>query len=394
MTSSSIAAVDSESLRAELMAARSGSDAASQDAHQQLAQQAEDVVARLLETDAGDARSRHAGRDAIQGLGHDQQVQVARKSALLAAPIRTLADQSDDGGPIARALVDLKLEVEALDPARVDFSPGWFARMVGWLPFVGTPIKRYFSRYESAATTIDAIVSSLNRGREQLQRDSITLQADQEDMRDSAQGLSRAIALAQEIDRRLETRLADLSRDDPRHGFVEQELLFPLRQRNQDLQQQLAVAQQGVLTTELIVRNNRELIRGVDRATNVTVNALQVAVTLALALANQKVVLKKIEAINTSTDSLIAGTATRLREQGVAIHRQAASTQLDVETLKQAFVDIRAALDDVAQFRAQALPDMARNIAQMDELTAQSREAIERIDQAHQSRPALNMDLG
>jgi uncharacterized protein YaaN involved in tellurite resistance len=60
-----------------------------------------------------------------------------------------------------------------------------------------------------------------------------------------------------------------------------------------DLQQQLVVNQQGVLSIDLIMRNNVELTRGVDRAINVTVSALQVAVTLALALANQRITLEK-----------------------------------------------------------------------------------------------------
>jgi len=38
-----------------------------------------------------------------------------------------------------------------------------------------------------------------------------------------------------------------------------------LRQRIQDLQQQLAVNQQGVLAVELIIRNNKELMKGVDK---------------------------------------------------------------------------------------------------------------------------------
>ena len=74
----------------------------------------------------------------------------------------------------------------------------------------------------------------------------------------------------------------EIGPDDPRREFVEEDILFALRQRTLDLQQQLAVNQQGVLAIEIIIRNNRELIRGVDRALDVTISALQVAVTVAL----------------------------------------------------------------------------------------------------------------
>ena len=61
-----------------------------------------------------------------------------------------------------------------------------------------------------------------------------------------------------------------------------------------------------------------------------------------------KIVLDKIDAVNRTTNRLIAQTASQLRTQGAAIHKQASSTQLDMETLKRAFVDLDAALDDIA----------------------------------------------
>ena len=122
---------------------------------------------------------------------------------------------------------------------------------------------------------------------------------------------------------------------DPRRAVVENEWLFPLRQRIQDLQQQLVVNQQGIMAIDLVIRNNVELMRGVDRATNVTVSALQVAVTLALALANQKITLDKILAVNETTDKLIGQTAERLRTQGVEIHKMASGTSLNIDDAEE-----------------------------------------------------------
>ena len=80
------------------------------------------------------------------------------------------------------------------------------------------------------------------------------------------------------------------------HGINLSRKKFALRQRRSDLQQQLSVNRQDVLTMEIIIRNNKGLIRGVNRALNVTVGALQVAVTVAMALENQKIVLNKVTA--------------------------------------------------------------------------------------------------
>jgi uncharacterized protein YaaN involved in tellurite resistance len=206
--------------------------------------------------------------------------------------------------------------------------------------------------------------------------------------------LERAVQLGQLIDQRLQASLdTEMTADDLRRKFVAEELLFPLRQRIQDLQQQLLVNQQAFLTTEIVIRNNKELIRGVNRAVNVTVSALQVAVNLALALANQRIVLDKVQAISTTTESLIAGTAERLKSQGAEIHKKASGTQLDIEVLKQSFEDIRAALEDIARYRREALPKMAQNILEMDELAQRSEDQIRKYEQAGRSAKDFSIEI-
>ena len=374
---------DKEELRQELKLADPAAIHAETGADPALDQQAEDVVARIMKLDLNDAHAHEQTKAAVESLGLDLQKEAARRSAMLKQPLTTLIKQGDEGGEVAKTLIDLKLQVEELDPASIDLEPGWGTRMLGNIPGIGTPLKRYFSRYESATTSIDAIVRSLKNGQEQLKRDNHTLTEDQAAMRALTLKLERAIKLAQLIDQRLQSSLdTEVLADDMRHKFIAEELQFPLRQRIMDLQQQLLVNQQGFLTTEIIIRNNKELIRGVNRAMNVTVSALQVAVTLALALANQKIVLDKVQAISATTDKLIAGSAERLKTQGAEIHKQASGTQLDIETLKQSFADIRTALDDIARYRREALPKMAQSIVEMDQLAQASEEQIKRFEHA------------
>jgi uncharacterized protein YaaN involved in tellurite resistance len=338
------------------------------------------VADHLLLLAGSEGLGRGEVEESLRGFGEKLQFKAARQSEMLKQPLRQLAAQSGEGSGVAATLIDLKVQIEALDPAGVDFQPGWFSRLLGYLPFVGTPVKRYFSRFESASATLDAIVKSLEKGRESLKRDNISLRADQAELQALVDELNGALAYAQAIDARLSQRLAEeIPEDDPRAAIVRDELLFSLRQRIQDIQQQLLVSQQGVLTSALIVRNNDELIRGVNRALTVTVNALGVAVTLALALANQRIVLDKIEAVNRSTERIIADSARQLRAQGATIHRQAASAQLDVAVLRQAFADIRVALDEIAGFRRNALPEMARSIETLDQLTGEAAALVQRL---------------
>lgn len=359
-----------------------------------LAQAADQYVRQLLSIGTQNFEAQAQGRGAIEQMGLALQRQTAHRSRMLQEPLHNLSQRSQDGGEVANALVDLRLKVEELDPVRFDFTPGWLTRLLGWLPGLGTPLKRYFTQYESAQTVIDAIMQSLENGREQLKRDNITLGDDQVAMRDLSLKLEKTINLAQLIDRKLESTLeSEIPQDDPRYKFVQEELRFPLLQRIQDLQQQLAVNQQGVLALEIIIRNNRELIRGVHRAIDVTVNALQVAVTVALALAHQRIVLDKISALNTTTANLISNTSRMLRTQGVAVHQQASQTQLDMEALKSAFGDISAAMDDISRFRQEALPQMAQNILELDRLTAGAEHTIQRLEEGNLAAPVITIEV-
>ena len=347
----------------------------------ELLTQANAQVEQILLIDPEDEDARTAARDAVDSMGRDLQTRSAGRSRMLQAPLKEISHNSEDGGEVAKSLSDLRIQVEKLDPSGLDTEAGWFTRAIGKIPGIGTPLKRYFMRYESSQTQIDAIVVSLEKGRDQLKRDNVTLGDDQKAMRELTHLLTDQIALAQALDASVVNKLAtEITAEDPRRQFVEEDILFALRQRTLDLQQQLAVNQQGVLAIEIIIRNNRELIRGVDRAIDVTISALQVAVTVALALAHQKIVLDKIQAINTTTSSMIAGTAERLKTQGTQIHQQASSTMLDMEALRSAFADIDIALDEISRYRREALPAMASTILELDALTADSEKAIENVE--------------
>jgi len=385
---------DKEQLRKELQLADPARIHADPTADADLDAQAEALVGRMMSIPADDHDGQTSAKAAVETMGIELQKDAARRSQMLKQPIKQLADQSSDGGQVANALVDLKVKVEELDPAKFDLEAGWFSRMLGYLPGVGTPLKRYFSQYEAAETVIDAVMNSLRQGQDQLKRDNITLAEDQKAMRALSHKLEKAVKLGELIDRKLQDRITtELVSDDPRTKFIQEELLFPLRQRIQDLQQQLLVNQQGFLTIEMIVRNNKELIRGVNRALNVTVSALQVAVTLALALANQKIVLQKVQAVTQTTENLIAGTAERLKTQGAEIHKQAAGTMLDLDVLRKSFQDIRTALDDVSRYRQEALPKMAENILEMDRMAAESEQTIQRMEGASQAAKDFPIEI-
>jgi uncharacterized protein YaaN involved in tellurite resistance len=154
----------------------------------------------------------------------------------------------------------------------------------------------------------------------------------------------------------------------------------------------LVVNQQGVLMFEVLIENNKELIRGVNRCKNVTYPALLIGITAAQALANQKIVLNKIQALDDVGNRTIAFNAKLLATQGIEIHKQAASAQLSDAGLAQAMKDAIKALDDVDSFRTRALEQMGAAIKERNSLTAMGEEAMSRMERGNKAAVTLNLD--
>ena len=79
-------------------------------------------------------------------------------------------------------------------------------------------------------------------------------------------------------------------------------------------------------------------------------------------MTNQKLVLEQIGALNTTTAGMIDSTGEMLRTQSAAIHEQAASSTIPLETLQRAFQNIYDTMDQIDQFKLKALDNMKQTV--------------------------------
>ena len=203
-------------------------------------------------------------------------------------------------------------------------------------------------------------------------------------MRNLTHQLTQNAEIGIQMDAALENAIANMqaeNADPDKVRFLQEEVLYPLRQRVQDFQQLLVVNQQGIIAMEIIRRNNKELVRSVDRAKLVTVAALRTAVTVAGALYDQKIVLEKIKALNEETGRMITATSTMLREQGSAIQQQSEEANISVETLTTSFNDALSALEAISTYKQEALPRIKENIARFQTLAAEGEKRIRSLEE-------------
>ena len=339
----------------------------------------EGQAGQIMSVDLDSFESRREITSAIESMGNDLATKSTAKNEILARRIGELGQGGGQTGEVARGLADLSIQMRDLDPSAIDFAKS------GGLGKFFNPVRRYFERYKTADAEIADIVRSLDRGKATLTADNTTLELEEAAMRDLTKKLSEKDDIAMQLDRSLTTeieRRKAQNEDEKLVKFVEEEVLFPLRQKVMDFQQLLVVNQQGIVAMEVIRRNNLELIRAVDRAQSVTVSSLRVAVTVAGALYNQKIVLDKVKALNATTESMIASTSRMLKEQGTEIQRQATEATVSPETLKQAFADALGALDDISTYKQEALPRIAQTIQEFKQIAEKGEARLKQMEDA------------
>ena len=292
----------------------------------------------------------------------EMRAAAAVSNRMLERPVKAMGSGLfDASSPVSRSLIDLRNTVEELDPSRQGdlFSS---RKLLGMIP-LGSKLRDYFDRYRSSQTHLDAIINSLYRGQDELRKDNAAIEQEKVNLWASMGRLQQYALLAGRLDQALDDKIAGLEATDPEKARVlRQDVQFYVRQKHQDLLTQLAVAVQGYLALDLVRRNNHELIKGVDRATTTTVAALRTAVMVAQALANQRLVLDQITALNSTTGNLIESTSSMLRQQTGRIHDQAASATINLNQLKAAFDNIYATMEAVDTYKGAALQSMRTTV--------------------------------
>lgn len=345
-----------------------------------LKEAADNNVAAIMALDIESLEKRREILQSIDNYGLTTMRSSSEKNTLLQVSVGKLSNTGDEGGLVAKGLTELHIQLKDLDPSLIDFT------RTGFLGKLFNPLRAYFLKFKKADAVIADIVESLNKGSVTLKNDNTTLEIEQQVLRDLTKKLQKEIQLGSFMDESIEAQIeaAKLRNEDPdKIRFITEEVLFPLRQRIMDLQQMQVVNQQGIMAMEVVIRNNKELIRGVDRAKNVTISALKIAVTVASALYNQKIVLQKIELLNQTTNELIAGTSKMLKNQGAEIHKQSLETSISVDTMKQAFADVLSALDSISVYKQEALPKMRETINQFREMADVGEKQIQRLEKGH-----------
>lgn len=315
------------------------------------------------------------GRDEIRDAAAVTNRMLERPVAALAAA-RGAGDDGDAQRKVANTLVDLRLTIEDLDPTRNEGGIGQF--LLNLVPF-RDKIRSYFAKYASAQTQLNKILNALANGQDSLMKDNAAVEGEKVRLWDTMNKLQEYAVLTSALDAQLVDQIAKIrATDAAKADTLTADVLFAIRQKHQDLLTQLAVSAQGYLALDVVRKNNIELIKGVERASTTTISALRTAVIVAQALANQKLVLDQITALNTTTSNLIVATSQMLKTQSTAIAEQSTSATISLDSLQTAFQNIYDTIDQLDTYKIQAVDTMAQTVTALQTRLDEASKYLER----------------
>ena len=294
----------------------------------------------------------------IDTFGQDIVEKSTQKNDMLNVRLVDLSKMGGENGAVVNGLAELSTQMKDLDPSGIDFTKkGVFGKLF-------SPARNYFTKYERADAIIAKTMDSLAEGKAVLKNDNTTLEIEQMSLRDLTKKLNQQIEMGTQMDESISAAIEKAkveNVDEERIKFIEEEVLFPLRQKIMDMQQ---------------------------------MPALKIAVTVASALYNQKLVLEKVNAVNEATNKLIGATSKMLKDQGASIQQQAMQASISVDTLKDAFANTFDALDAVSSYKSKALPQMKNSIEQFRALADEGEKRIQKMEASEERRKQLMAEGG
>ncbi|MFI5609462.1 toxic anion resistance protein [Amycolatopsis sp. NPDC051903] len=279
---------------------------------------------------------------------------------------------------VTTSLSELRRTVAELDPAKLPITG---RKLLGIFP-AAQSARRALDRYRAAGEPVNALVRELKVRQDVLRRDNAAIKGERERLWVTLGKLAEAAAFAEAVDGAIDRQAGVFDLTDPAHAnALRADILYPIRQRHQDVLTQLAVSAQGYLALDLVRRTNDELIRGVERAVTTTVSALRVALLVSAALANQRDVLDEVDALQATTNGLLRANAQLLQSQSEEIRKASRDPAVAVDTLRESFDRIYSALDAIDGFSADALSHMASTV---ESLSGELRRAEDRLRRSHE----------
>ena len=311
----------------------------------------------------------------IDSMGMAEAKEIALSSNnLMNRQLKELDNSSvKENKKVAKSLMDMENKIVELNPAKAGINwddPLRGGRIFGIkLPFIGDKLQKYIQKTRDASQYIEMVNKELDEGSRIIRESIGEIDLEKQKNLEITMRSNEYLYLNSAIVKKVESRMIENKLNDKEKELVTEVILYPLEQKKSDLNTQIHVAITSYYGLDVIQKNNKELLRGVQRCQMVALPALNTSITMASALADQKNVHDTVGAINQTAEEMLNNVSTMVSSQSQQIQKSAQSETIKRKSIMDNYKKIEDALKKTSEYRLQAHAALKKDNEKMEELT-------------------------
>lgn len=294
---------------------------------------------------------------------------------------RVLAQtRNKDMGDTGKLLLDVIEKARGLDPAEVQ-NAGFLARL---FTSAESRLRRFVGKFEDVAGQIEVINIELDKHKDTLRRDIALLDELHDETKHSIQALEDYIAAGKEFvaqfraGRLEELKAAADQAQTTGEGLMAAQdyqdavqALDRLEKRIFYLQQARQIGIQQLPQIRIVQAGDETLIENLQATTHLTIPVWKQKMVLLLGLTRQSAALDLQKTVSDATNEMMRQASEMMREQAIAIEKQAQRGVIDLKTLEQTNRDLIDTVRGVLEVQKDGREKRAAAEARMAELTGE-----------------------
>lgn len=292
--------------------------------------------------------------------------------------------RNKDVGEAGKLLSDILLKAQKLDPASLQ-EKGFLSRLFS---SAQARLERFKQEFEDVAGQIDRIGLELDRHKDTLRRDIAMLDDLHEETKQSILKLDAYIeagkAYAEKF-RNVELPGLKASAEgvEGNDGLLAAQAyqdsvqaLDRLEKRIYYLQQARQLGIQQLPQIRIVQAGDETLIENLQATSALTVPAWKQKMVILLGLNQQKAALDMQKQVTDATNKMIREASQMMKDQAIGIEEQAQRGIVDIDTLKQANVDLIDTIQGVLRIQEQGRQKRVEAEREMETLTLDLKKAL------------------
>lgn len=228
--------------------------------------------ALTVASDSQIKRTKHG----LLALGDQEQQAFWQVNNRLKLPLEQLMKSAQAGGQATKLLKQLHDTVLKIKPPNKSFWGRFFSMFKLLFSVKESAWEMWVESYPALQQKINQITEQLSAQQKQLARDNQMLLSEKSELDAHLLHLEHIVELATHLISVIEQQTIERSTESSWHD----EWLPAIQKRTLELQQQLLIARQSVMSLELFISQNENQIRGIDQSINSTTAAMKVTASI------------------------------------------------------------------------------------------------------------------